>query len=71
VPVIVAVSRNGNNVQLSFPTVYGAGYTVQFKNTLLDASWQTLTSFTGDGAVDTKTDTIGGNTTRFYRVSAN
>jgi len=56
---------------LSFPTVLGESYTVQYKNTLLDPSWSTLYGpFPGDGTTWTIPDPSPAalNPSRFYRV---
>ena len=56
---------------LSFPTVVGESYIVQYKNTLLDPSWITLYGpFLGDGTTWTIPDPSPAalNPTRFYRV---
>lgn len=66
-PVVVPLA-SGSNVQLSFPTLYGPKYNVLYKTQLTDASWQLLTTVTGDGTVKTVSDPIGA-TSRFYIVN--
>ena len=67
----VTPSLSGTTLTLSFPTVSGYAYTVQYKNDLTDSSWQTLTTVPGTGSTATATDTIGGaGARRLYRVAA-
>jgi hypothetical protein len=57
-------------VSLQFPTQIGHGYTVYYSTSLNPAVWQTLTSVTGNGAVETVTDSASAGAQRFYRVLA-
>jgi len=67
----VTPSLSGTTLSLSFPTLSGYSYTVQYKNNLTDSDWQTLTTVSGTGSTATATDTTGGaGAHRFYRVSA-
>lgn len=62
------MSVSGGNVAISFPTVTGSTYQVQYKNHLTDATWSSLgSSVSGNNAVRTVNDTVGGGS-RFYRV---
>ena len=68
VPVrILSVIRQGTNTSLSFATVSGRNYAVQFTDSLTNSAWQTLTTIAGNGNVRTVTN---GATTavRFYRL---
>lgn len=67
VATTVSVQKTGNNAVLSFPTVNGSSYAVKYKSALTDASWQTLTTVTGDGSTKTVTDPAT-NPQRFYRL---
>jgi hypothetical protein len=49
--VPTAALRNGNQINIAFPTFTGLHYQVRFKPDLLAEQWQTLTNVTGDGAV--------------------
>jgi hypothetical protein len=53
-----SIAVNGTTVHISFPTLYGPGYTVYYKNHLTYATRQTLTTLTGDGDVHNVTDTV-------------
>lgn len=66
--LVLKVVKNGNSWLLSFPTVTGSSYQVQYKNHLTDANWSTLgSSVSGNGSVQSVTDTAA-QTSRFYRV---
>jgi hypothetical protein len=55
------------NVLISFPTLYGLNYQVEYKSNLTDPSWTTLGSpVAGDGTVKTVVEPVG--TRRFYRL---
>jgi hypothetical protein len=64
----LAPSLSGGNIKLSFPTQTGHAYTVEYKASLTDLTWSTLTTTNGTGltaVVD------GGAATgqRFFRLS--
>ena len=67
VPPSLSSSTSGNNVNLSFPSVTGHDYNVQYKTNLTDAVWQTLTTASGTGTNVLVPDaaTLG---SRFYRL---
>jgi hypothetical protein len=57
----------GNNVNLSFPSVAGHDYNVQYRTNLTAGNWQTLTTVSGTGTNIVVPDaTAFGN--RFYRL---
>ncbi|HEX3720079.1 MAG TPA: hypothetical protein VH595_19190 [Verrucomicrobiae bacterium] len=70
-------------LEISNPILRAAGFTfnfqvpgthtnsVQFKNQLTDAVWQTLTNIPSFGGQVTVTDAVATNSGRFYRVVAN
>jgi hypothetical protein len=62
-------SVSGGIISITFPTQNGFNYTVLYSGSLSPASWQTLTSISGDGTVKTATDTASGSQ-RFYKVVA-
>jgi hypothetical protein len=73
-PPKLGATRSGNTISLSFPSVPGKHYTVQFKNDLNSNSWTDLV--TNQAATDTTTtvpDTIvttpDGRGQRFYRIT--
>jgi len=59
----------GGQFQFQFDSQSGTTYVVQYKNSLADVAWQTLSTISGDGARKTVTDPVG-TTTRFYRISS-
>ena len=67
--VVVTASVSGRTLTLSFPSVTGYTYTVQYKNNVTDSAWTTLKTLSGTGSPLTATDPTG--THRFYRVIAN
>lgn len=65
----VTAGLSGGNVTLSFLTQSGFSYQVQYKNNLTDATWTSLGSaLSGNGSVQSASDTPAGNAHRFYRV---
>jgi hypothetical protein len=67
--IVVTATLSGSTVNLSFPSVTGYNYTVQYKSNLTDPAWTTLTTRSGTGSKITVTDPA--NSHRFYRVFAN
>ena len=65
--VTVTAATSGGNIRLSFPTQPATSYEVRYKNDLLDADWQVLTTLSGDGTVQTVTDPANAGK-RFYIV---
>jgi uncharacterized repeat protein (TIGR01451 family) len=70
-PTIVFIVQNGANVTISFTTIAGPTYTLEFKNSLSDAGWTTAGSAPGTGNPVSITDPAATVATRFYRVRAN
>jgi len=68
-PVLTNVSRSDNLLSVSFASVAGVTYTLQYNDTLSDATWNNGASTVGDGSVKTLTD-FSTQSARFYRVSA-
>jgi len=65
---LVSLSKVSGQMHFEFDSKNGATHVVQFKNTLGDANWQTLTTLQGDGTRLQVNDTVAGDT-RFYRVT--
>jgi uncharacterized repeat protein (TIGR01451 family) len=70
-PNIVSITQNGANVTISFTTIVGPTYTLEYKNSFSDAQWTTAGSAPGTGSTVSITDPTATATTRFYRVRAN
>jgi hypothetical protein len=69
VPVrILTVARQGTNSVISFATVPGKNYTVQFKDSLSNVTWQTAATVAGTGTTRTVTNNTGVLNRRFYRL---
>ena len=69
-PPTAAISRSGGTVTITFPTITGKNYKVQFTGDLSAPAWTDLgPSFTA-GAVGTATinDDVGVHPQRFYRI---
>jgi hypothetical protein len=63
------VGAGTSSAQISWSSVSGAHYTVQYKTNLTDASWSTLTGVTASGSTTTITDTTTPpSPQKFYRV---
>lgn len=67
-PTTITPSRNGGNINLTFPTQTGKIYTVQYKNLLTDPTWNTLTTTNGTAANAVVSDPTSGSQ-RYYRLS--
>jgi hypothetical protein len=66
--VSVTASVVSGTMQVSFPTVSGFKYTVLYANSVNAVTWSTLTTVTGNGSVQTVTDSTA-QAERFYKVS--
>jgi hypothetical protein len=58
----------GGNVSMNVQTVQGLNNIVEYKNSLADATWTTLTSFTGSGAIVPVNDAGPLPAQRYYRA---
>jgi len=67
-PVITSISRAGSSVELSFDTVSGISYTVEFSDTLNAPVWNALPTVAGTGGTVTVSDATATSATRFYRL---
>ena len=68
VPTLLAVTKFGQNLNLSFSTFLGLEYRVRFKDELNDPNWLALSDVIGDGGMKVVPDLIG-STKRFYQVA--
>jgi fibronectin type 3 domain-containing protein len=72
VPMIAIISGSlhlaGSNVSMQVQTVQGITNIVEYKNSLTDANWTAVTSFTGSGGVVQITDSGPLPPNRFYRA---
>jgi endonuclease/exonuclease/phosphatase family metal-dependent hydrolase len=67
-PIIGSPGLDSANFTLSFPTEAGPTYTVEYKFSLDETSWQVLTNVPGTGLPITITDNGLTNEMKFYRV---
>jgi len=64
------VNAGVGNAIVSWSSVSGAGYTLQYKTNLNQATWTTFGSTTANGTNTSLTDTTGAHNLRFYRVTS-
>ena len=67
VPIPVAVTRHGAQLQLTFPTVGGYAYLVRYRARIEAGAWQTVATVTGDGTPHSYSVTTG-SAPQFYEV---
>lgn len=67
-PMLLPPTVSGGQIILRIPTVVGVSYTVEFKTALTDPAWATLQTITGDGTLQTVTDSAQASPQRYYRV---
>jgi len=67
-PSLVPLAVNGTNLVLTFTTIPGRMYVLQFKDSLGDAIWQMLQTVPGDGTVRITNSTVA-PPQRFYRLN--
>jgi hypothetical protein len=66
-----AAAGSNGQIQITFNTLPGQNYQVQFKNNLADSSWTSLGgSIPGTGSPQTVSDDMTGSPQRFYRLLA-
>jgi len=71
-PDITGITVTRTNVSVSFQSITGLNYSLEYKNFLTDPSWTTLTPSTpGNGSSLTLHDTNALPTVRFYRILCN
>jgi hypothetical protein len=69
-PTLGSIEISATNVAVSFQSLIGLNYTLQFKNSVTDPSWTSVTTATpGTGGILTLYDTNGLPPLRFYRVN--
>jgi len=68
VPPKLFISRAGNVVDLSFETVAGGTYFLEYKDSFTEATWKTLRSFIGSGEFITVADALSDEVSRLYRL---
>jgi hypothetical protein len=70
-PPVPSVMRQGTTLSLSFPTIPGRTYRVEYKNSLSDPAWLPLGSDHPSGAATQLTvgdDPFATRAQRFYRI---
>ena len=69
-PTIVSITQNGGAATVTFTTVTGLDYTLEYKVKIEDAAWNPLGTISGTGASLFLTDTNATIPARFYRIRA-
>lgn len=67
-PEISSVRLTETGVAVSFATIVGGTYTLEYKVSLADAAWRPAGAVPGTGAIQTITDSTATEASRFYRV---
>ena len=68
-PPVTVITHGAGGVSLTFPTITGRSYEVQYKDSLNAGPWTTLgTSFTATESTKTISDNMGALSQRFYRI---
>jgi len=67
-PPALSATRAAGVSSLSFPTLTGHSYVIQYTDDLASGTWQTLKAINGTGTPAVVTDTTA-STARFYRLS--
>lgn len=67
-PIIYAATKVGTNFMFSFQADLGQSYKVEYVNSLSTPGWQTLTTVTGNGGVETVTNPASGSAEEFFRL---
>ena len=69
IPTTIAnTSLVGTNLNLSFSTISGLNYTIEYKNNLNDPTWTLLLTHLGDGNLFTPPAVDASVPSRFYRI---
>ena len=67
-PGISEIRRQEGVVAISFPSLVGLNYAIEYKNSLTDPDWLLLEVRAGSGAVETVEDPGARVPSRFYRI---
>jgi hypothetical protein len=62
------IVRASSTARISFTTVAGQNYAIEYKNKLTDPIWMPLTTMAGTGGVLTVEDAQATEASRFYRI---
>jgi hypothetical protein len=68
-PFILSITANEGAAAITWSSIAGRTYRVQYKNNLTDANWTDLSpDVTATGVTASKTDNVGTQPRRFYQV---
>jgi hypothetical protein len=65
---IVSIQYGAESTSVSFPSVAGLNYTVEYRDALEAGAWAGLPTVAGNGSTLTVTDPAPAGSARFYRV---
>ena len=69
-PSFQSIRQSGGTVALTWTTIAGKAYQVQYKSDLTSATWLNLGSpTTATGSTMSASDVIGSSSRRFYRIA--
>lgn len=69
-PNIISISRGGTNATVTFSTVVGLSYVLEYRDDFNVPGWTALGSVAGTGNVESLIDPVAINPQRFYRIRA-
>jgi hypothetical protein len=67
-PVFRSINQVGDSVFLSWSSISGRMYQIQFKTYLTQSNWNNLTSLPATNSTMTISDVIGSGSQRYYRA---
>ena len=68
---LASPAKSGQVFSVSLQTQTGKNYVLQYRESLSISNWTSLPAVTGNGSVQTLSDSAAGNSNRFYRVWQN
>ena len=69
-PLVLSAILSGDSFVLSFPSVAGKTYDIQYKDLLSDSVWQSLQIVSGNGSTISITNSVSATAQRYFRVKA-
>ena len=67
-PLILSPVVTATNLEFAFETISGAVYSIEYKDSLLDAVWHPLQSVNGDGTFKSNAVPLSASVQRFFRL---
>ena len=66
--MISACAKNADAIELTWTTLAGVGYQVQYQTNLLQTNWLALSSLIATADATSFTNAVGSDPQRFYRI---